>query len=104
MICPQCGYRDSKRSKEAHGLLRIWNRILARHFGMSEEGMLEVFFQRNDLMKEEANPFTGEIMKCRISTSDLTKLQALTIMNDMDQIAVEFMGGALPYHPPGEAA
>lgn len=97
MICPNCGYSDGKRSGEAHGLMRIWNRILAKHFGLSEEGMLSTFFERNDLTCDETNPFTGEIKKQRISTKGLTKIQASTVMKDMENVALEYMGAPLPY-------
>lgn len=98
VLCPNCGYSDGKRSHEAHGLLRLWNRILAKHFGLSEEGMLSTFFERNDLMVDEANPFTGELRKQRISTKDLTKLAAAAVMRDMESVALEYMGAPLPYH------
>jgi len=98
MICPNCGHEDGKRSSEAHGLLRAWNRILARRFGLSEEGMLAEFFQRNDLMIEEHSPFTGEVRIQRKSTKDLTKLEAAAVMRDMEEVALEYMGAPLPYH------
>lgn len=65
--------------------------------------MLTEFCKRNSLMVDAVSPFTGEITALRKSTKDFSKDEASTLMSDMDSVAVEYMGSALPYDPP-EAA
>ena len=97
MICPKCGHVSERRSDPAHGLLRAWNRILANHFGNSEGAMLDIIFERCGLVDEGVNPFTGEIRYSRMSTKDLTDEQCSRVLDEMNAIAIDYMGGALPH-------
>jgi hypothetical protein len=96
MICPKCGHVTESRSDKQHGLMRAWNRILARHFGESEDYMLGVIFERCGIVESHANPFTGEVEYRRKSTKDLTDDEAAAILSEMDQVALEYMNAPLP--------